>query len=180
MFSNSRPIIIEDTDVFGSRQKYCGYLVSVYRIDMDANEIKINRKRRLGNTSISDFFKPKVCNTDGNNNASSSVISEDSEQGKGNGSNQYTLPPVVTTPDIQTSVSVSTTPDIQTSASVSKVQHGSKTVPKYLPQWEGTYKWLSLGANGMLCSLCMKSLLISGNISIKDRIPFLFLKSPLF
>ena len=42
---------------------------------MDANEIKINRKRRLGNTSISDFFKPKVCNTDGNNNASSSVIS---------------------------------------------------------------------------------------------------------
>ena len=41
---------------------------------MDANKIKINRKRRLGNTSISDFFKPKVCNTDGNNNASSSVI----------------------------------------------------------------------------------------------------------
>ena len=41
---------------------------------MDANEIKINRKRRLGNTSISDFFKPKVCNTDGNNNASSSVV----------------------------------------------------------------------------------------------------------
>ena len=32
---------------------------------MDANEIKIIRKRRLGNTSISDFFKPKVCNTDG-------------------------------------------------------------------------------------------------------------------
>ena len=40
---------------------------------MDANEIKINRKRQLGNTSISDFFKPNVCNTDGNNNASSSV-----------------------------------------------------------------------------------------------------------
>ena len=67
---------------------------------MDANEIKINRKRRLDNTSISDFFKPKVCNTDGNNNASSSVISKDSEQGKGNDSNQCTLPPVVTTPDI--------------------------------------------------------------------------------
>ena len=32
---------------------------------MDANKIKIYRKRRLGNTSISDFFKPKVCNTDG-------------------------------------------------------------------------------------------------------------------
>ena len=45
-------------------------------------KLKINPKRRLGNTSISDFFKPKVCNTDGNNNASSSVISEDSEQGK--------------------------------------------------------------------------------------------------
>ena len=58
---------------------------------MDANEIKINRKRRLGNTSISDFFKPKVCNTDGNNNASRSVISKDSEQGKGNDSNQCTL-----------------------------------------------------------------------------------------
>ena len=136
---------------------------------MDANEIKTNRKTRLGNKSISDFFKPKVWNTDGNNNASSSVISKVSEQGKGNDSNQCTLPPVVTTPDIQTSasvsttpviqtsVSVSTTPDIQTSASVSKVQHGSKTVPKYQPQWEGTYKWLSLGANGMLCSLCMKS-----------------------
>ena len=75
-------------------------------INMDANEIKINRKRRLGNTSISDFFKPKVCNTDGNNNASSSVISKDSEQGKGNDSNQCTLPPVVTTPDIQISASV--------------------------------------------------------------------------
>ena len=133
---------------------------------MDANEIKINRKRRLGNTSISDFFKPKVWNTDGNNNASSSVISKDSEQGKGSDSNQCTLPPVVTTPDIQTFASVSTTPVIQTSASVSttpdiqtsaSVQHGSKTVPKYQPQWDGTYKWLSLGANGMLCSLCMKS-----------------------
>ena len=42
---------------------------------MDANKIKINRKRCLGNTSISDFFKPKVYNIDGNNNASSSVIS---------------------------------------------------------------------------------------------------------
>ena len=30
---------------------------------MDANEIKINRKRRLGNTSISDFFQAKVCIT---------------------------------------------------------------------------------------------------------------------
>ena len=57
-------------------------------INMDANEIKINRKRRLGNTSSSDFFNPKVCNTDGNNNASSLVISKDSEQGKGNDSNQ--------------------------------------------------------------------------------------------
>ena len=53
---------------------------------MDVNEIRINRKRRLGNTSISNFFKPKVCNTDGNNNASSSVISKDSEQGKGSDS----------------------------------------------------------------------------------------------
>ena len=86
---------------------------------MDANEIKINWKRRLGNTSISHSFKPKVCNTDGNNNASSSAFSKDSEQGKGNESNQFTLPPVVTTPDIQTSASVSTTPVIQTSASVS-------------------------------------------------------------
>ena len=70
---------------------------------MDANEIKINQKRHLGNASISDFFKPKVSNTDGNNNASSSVISKYSEQGKGNDSNQCTLPPVVTTLDIQTS-----------------------------------------------------------------------------
>ena len=109
---------------------------------MDANEIKINRKRRLGNTSISDFFKPKVCNTDGNNNACSSVISKDSEQGKGSGSNQCALPPVITTPDIQTSASVSTTlviqtsasvsttPDIQTSVSVSKGQHDSKNCTK--------------------------------------------------
>ena len=36
-----------------------------------------------------------MCNTDGNNNASSSVISKDSENGKGNDSNQCTLPPVV-------------------------------------------------------------------------------------
>ena len=43
---------------------------------MDANEIKINWKRRLGNTSISDNFKPKVYNTDENNNASSSVINK--------------------------------------------------------------------------------------------------------
>ena len=35
---------------------------------MDANEIKINRKRHLGDTSISHFFKRKVCKTDGNNN----------------------------------------------------------------------------------------------------------------
>ena len=27
--SNSRPVRIEDTDVFGSRQKYCGYMVGV-------------------------------------------------------------------------------------------------------------------------------------------------------
>ena len=71
---------------------------------MDANE------NRRGNASISDFFKPKVCKTDGNNNASNSVISKDSEQGKGNDSNQCSLLPVVTTPDIQTSASVSTTP----------------------------------------------------------------------
>ena len=27
VFSNSRPIRIEDTDVFGNRQKYCGYML---------------------------------------------------------------------------------------------------------------------------------------------------------
>ena len=140
---------------------------------MDANKIKINRKRRLGNTSISDFFKPKVCNTDGNNNASSSVISKDSEQGKGNDSNQFTLLPVVTTPVIQTSASVSTTPVIQTSASVSTtpVVQTSASV--------STTSVIQTSASVSTTPDIQTSASVS--IFIEDRIPlFIFEISPLF
>ena len=122
---------------------------------MDANDIKINRKRCLGNTSISDFFKPKVCNTDGNNNASSSVISNHSEQGKGNDSNQWTLPSVVTTPDIQISASVSTIPVIQTSASVSTTPD-IQTLEIFLSRIRSPFLFLK-SPSPFLCQLTCQS-----------------------